>query len=256
MRVVIGYRTTEHLEEAMKYLEGPNDRIRGICVDVIDRPGMERAAEETVKTFGKVHVLVNNAGVQNPAILGNTSYAEWDRLIGVNLTGVFNGIRAFVPHIKAHGEGGQVIATSSIVGLFVGGAGYGAYCSSKFAVMGLMESLRAELADTNIGVSVFCPGVVKSNLEANLKDFPAASDPLEIGQLVLQGMYNNDLYILTHPEFEPVMQLRHEALIASLPKDLCPSEARVAVAHAMLRNSIYATERTGASNAAHAKDIP
>jgi NAD(P)-dependent dehydrogenase (short-subunit alcohol dehydrogenase family) len=244
MKVVITYRTQTHLDEAMQCLEGVRERIHAIRVDVTDRSGLERAAEETVQVFGRIHVLVNNAGTQLTSPLGATSYEQWDRLIGVNVNGVFNCVHAFLPHIRAHGEGGQIITTASIVGLFVlGRGGYGAYFASKFAVVGLTEALRAELADSNIGVSVFCPGMVRSNLEPALKDHPIAADPLEIGRLVLRGMQNNDLYILTHPEFEPFIRMRHEALVAALPKELQPSAARVAKAQSLLQGSIYTAKQ-------------
>lgn len=243
MNVAIGYRGQKHLDEAMAVLKSAGDRIHAIGVDVTDRPGMERAAAETVKVFGKVHVIVNNAGVQNPVSLGAMSYQDWDTLMRVNVDGVFNGVHAFLPHIKAHGEGGQVVTTASILGLFTVGGGYSAYCASKFAAVAMMESLRAELADANIGVSAFCPGLVKSNLEAGIKDSPLASDPLEIGQLVLRGIRRNDLYILTHPEFEPIINCRNEALGASSPKDLHPSDARITVADSLADSSVYVTER-------------
>jgi hypothetical protein len=128
MKVVIGYRTSEHLAEAMKYLEGASGRVHAVNVDVTDRSGMQKAADEIQRVFGKIHVLVNNAGVVLPATLAKTTYDDWDFLMRVNLDGVFNGVRVFLPLIQRHGEGGQIITTSSILGLFVLGAGEGAYC--------------------------------------------------------------------------------------------------------------------------------
>lgn len=240
MKVVISYRTRAHLEEAMECLATAGKRIHAIHVDVTDREGLESAAEEALKVFGRVHVLVNNAGTQLPAQLNATSYADWDRLIEVNVTGIFNGVHTFLPRIQAHGEGGHIITTASVLGLFAVGPGYGAYCASKFAAVGLTEALRVELAGTNVGVSVFCPGMVKSNLETALKDHPIALDPFEVGKLVLQGMQNNDLYILTHPELAPVIQLRHEALIASMINGFQPTQDRIAMGQSLLSNSIYA----------------
>lgn len=238
-KVVLGYRTQAHADEAMLHFSGASDCVHALRVDVTDRHAMEQAALEVVRMLGKVHVLVNNAGVQSPAPLSTMSYEEWDRLMSVNLGGIFNGIRAFLPHIEQHGEGGHVITTASILGLFTPGAGYGAYCASRFAAVALMESLRAELHGSNIGVSVVCPGLVKSNLEASLKDSSAASDPLEIGRLVLRGMQNNDLYILTHPEFNPIIQSRNDAILASTPNDLHPSDERHALASSILQSSLY-----------------
>lgn len=268
MKVVIGYRTEKHLEEAMKHLGMAGDRVHAINVDVTNRPAMEKASEETVRVFGKVHVLVNNAGIVQHAPLSSTTYDDWDWQMGVNLDGVFNGVRVFLPHIRAHGEGGQIITTSSILGLFTG-INSAVYSASKYAVVGMMESLRAELADTNIGVSAFCPGLITSSIqdsnrnrpselsdtefkpdatarasERELRNDPArAMDPFEAGRLVLRGMRSNDLYILTHPEFEQILRDRNEAIIASLPRDLRPTPARVTIARAGSRDSIYATER-------------
>jgi NAD(P)-dependent dehydrogenase (short-subunit alcohol dehydrogenase family) len=270
MKVVITYRTTSHLDEAMSYLESAGKRVHAISVDVTDRPGMEKAAAETLQVFGKVHVLVNNAGVSftGNAPLSRATYDDWDWVMGVNLNAVFNGLRSFLPRIQAHGEGGQVITTSSMRGLFaVGDAG--CYCTSKFAVVGMMEALRAEFVNTNIGVSVFLPGLVTSNVldstrnrSSALAETGAAVDPamvsaakkiindpklaltpLEAGRLVLRGMRNNDLYILSHPEFAPIMQARSEALMASIPADLHPTEERLAHGRAIAQNSIYGAER-------------
>lgn len=243
MKVAIGYRSKGHLDEAMAQLKSAGDRVHAISVEVTDRPGMEQAAAETAKVFGKVHVIVNNAGVQNPSNLGTMSYQDWDALMRVNVDGVFNGVHAFLPHIKAHGEGGHVVTTASILGLFTMGSASAAYCASKFAVVAMMEALRVELSEISIGVSAFCPGVVRSNLQTGIKDSPSASDPLEVGELVLQGMRNNDLYILTHPEFEPVIRSRNEAIMASISKELRPTNARVELARSTLQRSIYPVER-------------
>jgi NAD(P)-dependent dehydrogenase (short-subunit alcohol dehydrogenase family) len=268
MRVVIGYRTEKHLDDALRYLERAGDRVHAINVDVTDRPGMEKAAEETLKVFGKVHVLVNNAGVVVPSSLRDTTYDDWDWVVNVNLNGVFNGIRTFLPRMLAHTEGGQVITTSSVFGL-VAASSLGGYSASKFGAVGLMEALRADLTNTNVGVSVYCPGPVIPNMaDANRnrpgaladtgfkpteemikKERDARNDPkmqmilLEAGRSVLRGMRNNDLYILTHPEYEQILRDRNEALIASLPRDLNAPQERDASARTPQRESIYVTAR-------------
>lgn len=268
MKVAITYRTKGHIDEAMKYFEDAQDRVHAISVDVMDRPGMEKAAQETIDIFGKVHVLINNAGVAVAAPLSSTTYDDWDWVMGVNLTGVFNGVHIFLPRIQSHGEGGQIITTSSVLGLFVAG-GLGGYSPTKFAVVGMMEALRSELADTNIGVSVYCPGAVIPNImdasrsrpknlgdsgfkpdaESIAKEKQARKDPkvqqavLDAGQAVLRGMRNNDLYILTHSEFEAVIRDRNEALIASIPADGHPTEESLKWAQAEAKSSIYVTER-------------
>lgn len=238
MQIALGYQTNEHLDDAMLYLEGAADRIHAIRVDVTDRSDVEAAAEEATRVFGKIHVLVSNAGVQDPSTLLGTSYAAWDRLMGVNVGGVFNTLQAIVPLIRQHREGGHVVATASILGFFTVGSQYAAYCVSKFAVVAMMEALRAELAADGIGVSVLCPGLVRTNLEQHLRNHPDAADPGEIGRLVLRGVRNNDLYIFTHPEWKTAIRVRNEAIMASTQTDAEPPKAVVDFS----ANSIYRDE--------------
>ncbi len=271
MKVVITYRTKAHLDEAMKQLAGVADRVHAIALDVTDRAAMERAAAESERVFGKVHVLVNNAGVAIIGGLSTATYDDWDWGMGVNVNGVFNGVRVFLPRIKAHGEGGHVIATSSLAGVIAHGTA-GVYTASKFAVVGMMEALRNELADSNIGVSVFCPGLVNTNIGSSARNRPSTladsgfkpdpamlarmpkelremrgpppgMDPLEAGQRVLKGMRSNDLYILTTPEFEPEIRARGEAIVASLPTDVSAPPARVALGRMLVGKTVYASER-------------
>ena len=272
MKVVITYRSKDHLDDAMKALESAGDRVHAIGVDVTDRTAMGSAADETVKVFGKVHVLVNNAGVGIIVPISSATFDDWDWGMGVNVNGVFNGVHAFLPKLKVHDEGGQIVTTSSMSGLVVGGTA-GIYSTTKFAVVGMMEALRAELANTNIGVSVFCPGLVNSNIRdsnrnrpaslgdtgfkpdpkriaamqeamKNRKGPPPGMDPLEAGEKVLRGIRNNDLYIISHPEYAQGIRDRNEALLASIPDDDPPApEARVASERVVLRNSVYVTER-------------
>lgn len=270
MKVAIGYRTTSNAEKAMTQLRSFGTRIIAINVDVTDRRGMESAAKQTVNALGKVHVLVNNAGVFAGTSLAKSTYDDWDWVLGVNLTGPFNGVRAFLPHIMEHGEGGQIVTTASIVGLITGGPS-AIYATSKFGAVGMMEALRSELADSNVGASVFCPGYVKSSIwdadrsrPAGLSDTTSESmdpetkeraratveklgealmDPLEAGRLVLRGVQNNDMYILSHPEFEQGIRDRNDALIASIPEDLHAPQARIAAERGILRNTMYISER-------------
>ena len=267
MKVAITYRTKANLDEAMKELASAGDRVYPVNVDVTDRAALEKAADDVVKHFGKVHAVVANAGVAVIGGISKASYDDWDWGIGVNLNGVFNTIHAFLPRIQAHGEGGAVVATSSLAGL-LGHGGAGVYTASKFGVVGLMEALRFELMDTNIAVTVFCPGIVTTNIGASARNRPAAKagasnpsapprppggprpqgpspamDPLEAGQRVLAGMRNNDLYVLTTPDFEVDFKARGEAILASLPTDVKPSDQRVAVGHMIAGKMSYVAER-------------
>lgn len=270
MKVVITYRTKKNLDEAMEHLKKYGNRIHAVSVDVTDRAAMEKAADETEKVFGKVHVIVNNAGVGVAGPLSTATYDDWDWGMSVNLDGVFNGIRTFLPRIRKHGEGGHVIATSSLAGLIAHG-NLGVYTATKFAVVGMMEALRTELYGSNIGVTVFCPGVVNTNIANSARNRPEefsdsavrpapsappqgpaparpagpspGMDPLEAGQLVLRGMRNNDLYVLTTPEFEAEFKARGEAIVASIPPDVVSPEARIAFGRMIVGPQVYAQER-------------
>jgi NAD(P)-dependent dehydrogenase (short-subunit alcohol dehydrogenase family) len=277
MKVVITYRTRSHLDEAMKLLAGAGDRVHAISLDVTDRAAMERAAAETIQVFGKVHMVVNNAGVAVIGGLSRASYEDWDWAMSVNAGGVFNGVRAFLPRIQAQGEGGQVVSVASLAGL-LGHAPAGVYTASKFAVVGMMEALRAELTGTNVGVTVFCPGIVNTNIGSSARNRPAGEaaaapkvdpgfkmdpemmaqmqkamseshgvppgmDPLDAGQRVLRAVRNNDLYVLTTPEFESEFAARGEAILAALPTDISLSQPRETMGRMILGKTPYAAER-------------
>ena len=257
MKVIITYRTPKHYEEAKTYFQGDNAGFHAISVDVTDRDGMARAADEAEQVFGNVHLLVNNAGVGGGAVTQAT-FKDWDFAVGVNIIGVANGVQIFVPRMIAHGEPAHVVSTSSMSGLFIGGTAT-VYTTTKYAVVGMMESLRAELVPHKIGVSAFCPGVVRSNIRDfnrnrpdDLKNSAAvekernqerqqmmarmrsrmtkeqladmqkrysdgAMDPLECGRKVLRGVRRNDLFIITHPEYGQGIEDRCEALTLSIP---------------------------------------
>ena len=271
MKVVITYRSKTHLDEAMKYLESAGDRIHAINMDVTDRAAMEKAAVETLAVFKKIHVVVNNAGVGVIGGLSTATFDDWDWTMSVNATGVFNGVRTFLPRIQAQGEGGQVVATSSLAGV-LGHGPAGVYTASKFAVVGMMEALRNELDGTNIGVSVFCPGIVNTNIGSSARNRPSTMadtgfkpdakffanmpkelremrgpppgmDALEAGHRVLDGIRNNDLYILTTPEFEAEFRARGEAILASLPTDVKAPPTREPMGRMILGKTVYAAER-------------
>jgi NAD(P)-dependent dehydrogenase (short-subunit alcohol dehydrogenase family) len=223
MKVVIADIRQDHLDAAMGLLPGAHP----IRLDVTDRAAMASAAAETERVFGKVHVVCNNAGINLFTDIGTATYSDWDWIMGVNFGGVVNGVQAFVPRIKAHGEGGHVINTASMAS-FIVGPGAGIYTTSKFAVRGLSEALRWSLAPHGIGVSVLCPGLVKSTIYESERIRPAhlagskmdpafvarleqvhklGMEPEEVGRKVLRGM----LAIF-------------DAALASLPEETPPAE--------------------------------
>jgi NAD(P)-dependent dehydrogenase (short-subunit alcohol dehydrogenase family) len=206
---------------------------------------MAAAADETEKVFGKVHVAVNNAGVGIEGPLKDASYEDWDFGIGVNLGGVINGVQTFAPRIRAHGEGGHIVNTASLAGFVVMPANMAIYATAKAAVIALSESIRGELARDNIGVSVLCPGPVKSNIHQLSRNRPdkfkasggfaeaaerlgqrQASDlwmePEEVGGMVVRAIRNDELYVITHGEWRGAVKARTEAVLEAMPLDVNP----------------------------------
>jgi NAD(P)-dependent dehydrogenase (short-subunit alcohol dehydrogenase family) len=243
------------LQEALPLFKSGNAGVLGIKHDVTDRAGWQRLLEEIKARFGNLHLLVNNAGVKTLRKASEAQPDEWDSAVAVNFTGIYNGVAACVPHMRAHGEGAHIVTTASMGGLLPGAAA-GVYTATKFAAVGLMEALRIELESTNVGTSVFCPGLVNTdNHPAGSRPappppppdgrparFPASGmDPLEAGERVLNGIRNNDLFILTHPEFKAGMQERFDAILASLPNEQAPA-ARVAAERVVLHAPIYPKE--------------
>jgi len=240
--------------------------VFGIQLDVADRAAYVRAADAAESKFGKIHVLVNNAGIGIVGPLLAATYADWDWGLAVNLGGVINGIQTILPRIRRHGEPGHIVTTSSMSGIFAAGLA-GIYTTAKYAVVGLMESLRPELEPHSIGVSAFCPGLVNTNIgdvdklrPAEFRDstysagaadraafmrekiFPHGMSPIEIGERVLEGIRRNDLWILTHSEYREGAQQRFDAILASFPTDPAPPE-RVTAEAMVVRNPLFVAER-------------
>jgi NADP-dependent 3-hydroxy acid dehydrogenase YdfG len=247
MNVVIADIRRDHLDQAMSSFSGRN--VHAVQVDVTDRAAMARAADETERVFGKVHVVCNNAGINLFNDIGEATYDDWDWILGVNLGGVVNGVRTFVPRIKSHGEGGHVVNTASMAA-FIASARAGIYCASKFAVRGMSEALRGSLLPHRIGVSVLCPGLVKSAIyeseqirpahlsaEATRTDpqflerlaqvHEAGMAPEEIGEKVLRAIRRNDFYIFSHPEFKEELRAIFDEALNALPTEEVPA-ARLA----------------------------
>ena len=170
-------------------------------------------------------------------------------MLGVNLRGVINGVTTFVPRIAAHGEGGHVVNTASMAGFLAFGTA-GVYNTTKFAVLGMSEAMRADLADQDIGVSVLCPGFVNTNIFQSGRNRPDAlsvgtdnssmdlDDPSDtqvdpetreamlagmiepgvVGDMVLHAVRRNEAFIFSHPDFEPFVDMRHAEMVASFER--------------------------------------
>jgi NAD(P)-dependent dehydrogenase (short-subunit alcohol dehydrogenase family) len=234
-----------------------------MVLDVTNREQWRACADRVSKELGPVDLLCSNAGVNFVGPAHEATQEDWDFAMGVNLGGAINAIHTFVPSMIESRRGGHIVITSSVSGLFTSG-GAGVYVTSKFALMGLAESLRADLRQSGVGVSVLCPGPVKSELFESTTEvrpkhlahtgaqpllppgvdrtetpiFQTAPTGAEIGELVLQGVRRNDLYILTHAEIRPVLDARAAALVAALPRETV-SEARIASESNLLDTSVY-----------------
>jgi len=233
MKVMLADIEKPALENSAKDLRSSGATIQTIVCDVSDAGSMVAAADATVAAFGKVHVLCNNAGVSTGGLVEECDDGDWDWVIGVNFLGVLNGCRAFLPHIKRHREGGHIVNTSSMAGLLGGIAGWGPYNSTKFAVVGLTEVLRQEGREGGFGASVLCPGGVNTNIyEAprnrpgrfgpqvskvafmdNPDELKQGLDPRVVGELVVEAIRENRLYIFTDPRFRKLVEKRYQRIL-------------------------------------------
>ncbi|HEY8508192.1 MAG TPA: SDR family NAD(P)-dependent oxidoreductase, partial [Steroidobacteraceae bacterium] len=253
MKVVIGYRNEERLRAALPRFKPGNAGVLPVKHDVTDREAWKRVLETIRKEYGKLHLVVNNAGVKTLRPASKATFDEWDNAVAVNCTAIVNSIVVCLPHMLEHGEGGHFVTTSSMSGLLPAVTA-GVYTATKILATGIMEALRVELEHTNIGTSVFCPGGVNtdnyvgSGMENPLRKgapnfMSAMMDPLEAGERVLNGVVNNDLFILSHPEFKEGMQERFDAIMASTPPIEEPiPQARIDYEKRVLRCGIYARE--------------
>jgi NAD(P)-dependent dehydrogenase (short-subunit alcohol dehydrogenase family) len=240
-RVMLADVEEKALDEAVASLKGGNlPEVRGTVCDVRDAAAVERAAEAAIDAFGKVHIVCNNAGVGGSSGTQNIELPDWRWVIDVNLMGVVHGVRAFMPHLTSHGEGGHIVNTASMAG-FLAGTGFGPYTATKFAVVGLSEALRDELAPQGIGVSVLCPGWVRTRITESRRNWPndygappaprsgpiaeriaelvrTGMEPSAVAALVLAAIRNNELYVFTHPHMRSPLEARVENFLAAYRK--------------------------------------
>jgi len=222
----------EHLETATTELEALDVEVLATVVDVAERDQVAAFAAQTWERFGRLHILVNNAGVgYGGTALHDIPYGDYDWVFGVNTFGVIHGIREFVPRIIETGEGGHVVNTSSIGGWQVlDGWHHGLYAATKYAVVALSEGLSQDLREHGVGVTVLSPGLVRTNLFLSSRhrpekyggsferslDHPAAMSlregmlPDEVGEFVVRAIRERVLYLFTHPEMRNLIEDRHD----------------------------------------------
>jgi NAD(P)-dependent dehydrogenase (short-subunit alcohol dehydrogenase family) len=240
-----------------------------VKLDVTRAAEWEHALDTVEAALGPVEILCNNAGVGQgrfadgrEIMVAEMPEALWRMVLEINVTGTFLGTRAVLPRMLARRQWGHIVNTASTGGLMAPG-GIAAYCASKFAVVGLSESLRAELAPAGIGVSVLCPGGVRSNLFASSVSVragvPGAAegmatvgsealrieqaqrmDPVFVGRMVLRAIAGNAMYIIPHPEYRGHIEERHAALVAAFGATAQPGYRDTEVTFERFRNPEYA----------------
>jgi NAD(P)-dependent dehydrogenase (short-subunit alcohol dehydrogenase family) len=248
MKVMIADIEADALQAAVSRLSAFTPDIRGTICDVADPASVERAAQASFDAFGRVHVVCNNAGVAAGGGIDHISLDNWRWVIDVNLMGVLHGVRSFLPHIRAHGEGGHFVNTASMAGMH-GGLGFSPYGASKFAVVSMSEGLADQLAPHGIGVSVLCPSYVRTRIGESGRNRPGrygASQPLDpnspsaamvaeiarqleaglepsaVAARVVAAIRDNELYIFTHPGMRTDVEARFAAILAAMDKVSAP----------------------------------
>jgi NAD(P)-dependent dehydrogenase (short-subunit alcohol dehydrogenase family) len=247
MRLALSYRNEDDRASTAAWFAAKGYEEPLFCkLDVTDRARFAAVAEEVQDHFGEVHVLVNNAGVSVFGPSDEASNADYDWIMGVNFGGVVNGLVSFQPLIKA-ASGRRHVTNVASMAAFLPGPQAGIYTASKFAVRGLTESLRYNLAPHKIGCSLCCPALTRTNAwtsalkrpeglaesgfpeveEAALRQFGTAfelgMDPYVVGSKILRGMTNFDGLILTHPEHGPDFAEEYLKQVKALPVEDAPA---------------------------------
>jgi NAD(P)-dependent dehydrogenase (short-subunit alcohol dehydrogenase family) len=246
MNVMLADIEQDALAIAIESLRGVGSDVRGVFCDVTDPASVEHAAETSFETFGNVHIVCNNAGVAGGSGIDDISLDTWRWVLDVNLMGVLHGVRTFLPHIRSHREGGHIVNTASMAGLN-SGLGLSPYSTSKFAVVNISEGLAKQLSGLGVGVTVLCPGFVRTRISESGRNRPeryghaAPPDPAsqagrlaarqaEFGRLgidaaqvavqVLTAIRNDQLYVFTHAgaDWRSEVKERFDTILAAMDK--------------------------------------
>ena len=212
---------------------------RGLAVktDVSRLADVETLAERAFGEFGAVHVVCNNAGVALWGGLESVTHKDWEWAMGVNLWGVIHGVEAFVPRMVAGKQPGHVVNTASMAGL-IASQGLGIYNTTKYAVVGLSETLQKDLRGYDIGVSVLCPMGVHTRIRQSERNRPVAlrNEAVErdgraveligrylpsehVAERVLRAIYANRLYVITHEEGLTPLKRRFERMAQAIEEN-------------------------------------
>lgn len=244
MKVTLADIEADALAAAVDSLQGIGPDVHGVACDVADLASVERAAKASFDAFGNIHVVCNNAGVGGS--IDNFSPDVWRWVLDVNIMGVLHGIATFLPHLRAHGEGGHIVNTASMAGILTG-PWFSPYVASKFAVVGMSEGLAAQLKPFGIGVSVVCPGFVRTRIHESARNrqerygsskapdpdsaqaallsqigelVRSGIDPSEVAARVLAAIRADDLYVFTHSgrDLRAKVEGRSAAILAAMDK--------------------------------------
>lgn len=232
------------LERARKSLTGLGGRVSLHVLDVTDREAFVSARDAAIQAHGAVHLLFNNAGVNAAGPIDACSYRDWDWALGVNLGGVINGVRTFLPELMRHGSEAHLVNTASVGGL-VGMRNLAIYNASKFGVVGLTEAIRADMKANGMGVSVLCPGVIATALTTSERNRPehlrnagvervlpaagsgnpdGAMSPDDFAAFALAAIRENRFWVVSHPEFRELVDQRNQAVIGSYRGEADPAK--------------------------------
>ncbi len=232
MNVVIADLDLAAAEKVAADLAAQGTNTLAVAVDVSDFDAVCALRDQAVARFGTVHLVCNNAGVWIGATMAEADIRDWQYLINVNLWGVIHGVKAFLPLLLEQGEG-HIVNTASMGGL-ISGPPEGLYCTTKFAIVGLSESLLMEVADKGVGVSVLCPGLVNTQLitrsaaqrparwDSGIDHGQPAPDvaqgisPLAVGEQVVDAVREGGFYVITHDDYRDIIAMRHEGIISAL----------------------------------------
>jgi NAD(P)-dependent dehydrogenase (short-subunit alcohol dehydrogenase family) len=236
MKVMIADIEQKALDGALEKLHAAQITAEGVVCDVASRKSVQAAALATIAKFGKVHICCNNAGVGVGGQIGHVPERDWDWIIDVNLKGVVHGAETFAPLIAQHGEGGHIVNTASLAGM-IGAPFLEPYHATKFAVVAMSEGWRIQLAPMGVGVSVLCPGWVKTRIMESPRNKPeryggphvvraqdapgyellqAGVDPSMLAARVIEAIKADELYIFTHAEYKPILAQRFNSILSAM----------------------------------------
>ena len=243
MNVVLADIDEENLQKASLELKSAGISVLAVALDVADEVQWQTVAKQAVARFGKIHMVVNNAGVGGDSgSIENEQTKGWQWALDVNLMGVVYGAKIMTPLIKEHGEGGWIVNVASMAGM--GGVPYnGAYTATKAAVVALSESWAGELEPKGIKVSVLCPAFVQTRIYDSERNRPVqyqtdttnvtgersfssktkgmvenGIDVSIVGKRVVEALNHGELYIFTHPNYRAIVQKRSEAIDAAFER--------------------------------------